>query len=345
MKEVAINWDAKSLSYLGVFFAVFLISLLIDMTANRRKTEITMRNALAWTGIWMLVSFTFAGVTYAFFGQQAASLYISGFFLEKTLAVDNLFAFVAVFASFGLMDKKDQHLQHPILHWGIVGAIVFRGIFLVLLGAILAIPSPWHEWIITVTGAIVLATAWKMWKGQEEEDPDYSQHWSVRFVKKFFPVEPSLADGKFFVRQGKKLAVTIPFLCLVCIEVVDVIFAFDSMPAIAAVVHETPLMITSCLMAVAGLRALYFALVAMKNAFCHLEKAVILMLVYIGAKIILKAWNLIGPAAESTRKPWFDITPEMNLVIIALFIIAGVAGSYIWPEKDEEEVDSSESLN
>lgn len=325
MKDITIPWNAHSLSYLAVFGVIFLVSLFVDMFAHRGHKGISVKNALVWTGIWMLVSVAFAGVTWAYFGQQAASLYLSGFFLEKTLAIDNLFALMAVFASFGLMDAKDQHYQHRILHWGIIGAIVFRVIFLIGLGAILSIPSPWHEWIITATGLLVGYTAWSMWKAQDQDDPDYSQHWSVKLVRRFFPVEPSVADGKFFVRQGKKWAVTIPFLCLVCIEFVDVAFAFDSMPAIAAVVHEPPLMITGCLMAIAGLRALYFALLAAKNHLVHLEKAVIALLVYITIKIIGSAWH------------WFHISPEINLLVIGIFVAAGVAASYIWPAKSDEE--------
>lgn len=319
----------EEVGYLATFAIVFCVSLTMDIFMHRKHKEVSIANAAAWTGIWMLISIGFAGVTYLFLGEEKAWLYLSGWFLEKTLAVDNLIAFSAIFASFKLAEKQFEHLQHRILHWGIIGAIVFRVFFLCIIGFLLALPHEFHKWIMTAASLIILFTAYKM-AFKEDKDVDYSKHWSVRWTRWLIPVREDLADGKFFAKKddgkgGTRWAVTVPFLCLVCVEVVDVLFAFDSMPAIAAVCKDPVIMCTATLMAAAGLRALYFVILAAQHALCHLEKAVIALLVFIAVKVICAEWGL------------FHISNMWNLAIVGSFLLAGVLASFLWPEKKEEE--------
>jgi len=237
-----------------------------------------MKDAAIWSCVWVLCAMSFAGFVYWNRGIEAAGLYVTGYVLEKALAVDNLFAFYLIFKSFGLTLEKNQPLQHRILYYGIIGAIALRVVFLGS-GALIVNLG---QWVLIVFAAIVLYTVWKMWKsGDDDEEEDYTKHWSVNMVKGFTKVNPSIESKRFFLR-----GVTPLFLCLVCIEVCDVMFAFDSMPVIVAVVRDPYLMITSSLWAAAGLRSLYFLLVAAQNKFWALDKAIMILLIFVSVKLI-----------------------------------------------------------
>jgi tellurite resistance protein TerC len=257
----------------------------------------------------------FAAYVYWSQGAEAGSLYVTGYVLEKALAVDNLFAFFLIFKSFGLTTHQNQPLQHRILYWGILGAILFRILFLGL-GAFIVNLSPY---VLIGFALVVLWTVWKMWSGgdDDEEEEDYTNHWSVKIVKKFARVNPSIESHKFF-SQG----VTPLFLCLVCIEVCDVIFAFDSMPVIIAVVKDPYLMITSSLWAAAGLRSLYFLLIAAQNIFWALEKAVMVLLVFVACK-------LIGSGLG------YHLPNLISLIVVALILSTGIILSLAKPKQKE----------
>jgi tellurite resistance protein TerC len=211
------------------FLAPFILAVWIDLRSHRKGQALTMKDAAIWSGIWVLCAMSFGYFVYWARGMEAASLYFTGYVLEKALAVDNLFAFFLIFKSFGLTLEQNQHLQHRILYWGILGAIIFRIVFLGA-GALIVNLSPY---VLVAFALIVLWTVYKMWRsGDDDDEVDYTSHWSVNLVKKFAQVNPSIASGRFF--NG---GVTPLFLCLVCIEVCDVIFAFDSMPVIVAVVR------------------------------------------------------------------------------------------------------------
>lgn len=276
---------------IAVFLVPFLIAIFIDLNSHRKGHAITMKDAAIWSMIWVVCSAAFAGFVWWHRGAEAASLYATGYVLEKALAVDNLFAFYLIFKSFGLIAENNQHFQHRILYWGIIGAIFFRIIFLGV-GAFIVNLSPY---ILVLFALVVLWTVWKMWKsGDDNEEIDYSQHWSVHMVRKLTHVNPSIESGHFFSK-----GVTPLFLCLICIEVCDVVFAFDSMPVIIAVVSDPYLMITSSLWAAAGLRSLYFLLVAAQNKFWALDKAVMVLLVFVAFKLIGSAFGYHLPNVVS----------------------------------------------
>jgi tellurite resistance protein TerC len=237
--------------------------------------------------------------------------------------------FIAIFASFSIRPE----FQHRVLYYGIIGAVVMRLIFVGLGGSIIAV---FGKWALTVFGLFVLWTAWKMWQQSRQdvhELEDYSDHWSVRMTRKLFPVYPQLDGHKFFTRQNGVLMATPLFLCLVTVEIGDVMFAFDSVPAIFAlfagvnppldIATQTFLVYTSNIFAILGLRSLYFLLAAANRFLRHLEKAVIAILAFIGIKMLAGVAGLM------------HISPEMNLFIVLGLLTAGIVGSILSPRKEE----------
>lgn len=299
---------------ISAFLLPFLVAIWVDLRAHKSGEAVTMKDAAIWSAIWVVCAMCFAGFIWWNRGSADASLYVTGYVLEKALAVDNLFAFFLIFKSFGLTLEQNQPLQHRILYWGILGAILFRILFLGL-GAFIVNLSPY---VLVAFALVVLWTVYKMWRsGDDDDEVDYTGHWSVNLVKRFSRVNPSIESHRFFSH-----GVTPLFLCLVCIEVCDVIFAFDSMPVIVAVVRDPYLMITSSLWAAAGLRSLYFLLVAAQNKFWALEKAVMLLLVFVAGKLIGSAFGHHLPNAVS-------------LAIVAVILSSGVIWSLVAPEPDE----------
>jgi tellurite resistance protein TerC len=298
------------------FLVPFVIAIWIDLRSHRAGQAITMKDAAMWSAIWIACAMAFAGFIWWERDGESASLYVTGYVLEKALAVDNLFAFFLIFKSFGLTLEHNQPLQHRILYWGILGAIVFRVLFLGI-GAIIVNLSPY---VLIGFALVVLWTVYKMWRsGGDDEEVDYTNHWSVNLVKKFAHVNPSIDSHRFF-HHG----VTPLFLCLICIEVCDLVFAFDSMPVIIAVVRDPYLMITSSLWAAAGLRSLYFLLVAAQNKFWALEKAVMLLLVFVSCKLIGAAFH-------------YHLPNVVSLSIVALILGTGIFWSLKFPAPAEEE--------
>lgn len=211
-----------------------------------------------------------------------------------------------IFASFGLTTVVNQHFQHKILYWGIIGAIIFR-VFILGFGAMVV---NFSSYVLVAFAAIILYTVWKMWKSESsDEETDYTKHWSVNLVQRFCKVNPSIDSGRFFTN-----GVTPLFLCMVCVEVCDVLFAFDSVPTIIAVVKDPYLMITASLWAAAGLRSLYFLLVAAQNEFWALPKAIMMLLIFVAGKLTAGAFDIHVPNS-------------ISLAIIATLIISGVVYS------------------
>lgn len=298
------------------FIIPFLLAIWIDLRAHRSSHVITMKDAAMWSVIWIICAMAFGGFIWWERGGESASLYVTGYVLEKALAVDNLFAFFLIFKSFGLTLEQNQPLQHRILYWGILGAIVFRIVFLGA-GALIVNLSPF---VLVAFALIVLWTVYKMWtSGGDDNEVDYTNHWSVNMVKKFARINPSIESKRFFSNGATPL-----FLCLVCIEVCDVIFAFDSMPVIVAVVRDPFLMITSSLWAAAGLRSLYFLLIAAQNKFWALEKAVMLLLVFVSAKLIGSAFG-------------YHLPNVVSLSIVGAILATGIIWSLKFPILDAEE--------
>ena len=342
----------------AVFIILSVGAILIDLYAHRSDKPMSLKSASLWTVFWILVSLAFAGFLAWHHGATAASLFITGYALEKVLSVDNLFVMMAIFAWF----KVPEGYRHRVLYWGIIGAIIFRMIFVVIGTGLLAL-GPFVEIIF----ALVIAwTAVMMLKGGDDGDEieDYSDHLAYRLVHRFFPVWPRLYGHNFFL-NSRELAdaqaknpqehlelagedtkhpeqshphamkagawVATPLLlCLAVIEISDVMFAFDSVPAVIAVSREPLIVYSAMMFAILGLRTMYFVLEALKGYLVHLEKAVIVLLFFIAAKLALSATN-------HYLHHGLDISPLASLIVVIVVLLAGVVASLLYPEKETKE--------
>lgn len=309
------------------FMAIVVICLWVDLHAHKADQPISMRNALLWSIFWIALACAFGvyvGVTH---GIGHASLYFSGYLLEKSLSVDNLFVIMAIFSSFSI---KDQ-FQHRVLYYGIVGALVLRMVFVAAGNSLVQMFGPYA---LAAFGLFVLWSAWKMWqhmRAPQEEVQDYSAHWAVRFTQRVVPVAHHLHGHDFFVKEpahadqpGGKLVwkATPLLLCLVVVEISDVMFAFDSIPAIIAITQDPFLVYTSNIFAILGLRSLYFLMAAAKRYLVHLEKAVIAILAFIGVKMLLSVAGLA------------HLSPLVSLAVVMGLLAAGIVASLVFPNRD-----------
>lgn len=282
------------------------ISLLIDILGHGKT--LTHKEAVGWSAFWVAVGLGFGGIIYLLAGSVAASEYYSGYIMEKVLSVDNLMVFIAVFACFGV---KNLSAMHKVLTAGIIGAIVFRGIFVGAGNYLFQL----HWSIQCLFGAAVWWAAWKTIKGGDDEEEHFEKSWYIRLLKRVHPFTPDSSSGNFFVRSGGVRYLTPLLLCVVTIEFVDILFAFDSVPAVIAVSKETPIIYSAMMMAVLGLRALFFLMRAAVDTLVHLDKAVAVVLVYIGAKLCLGAAGI-------------HIDPNLSLGIILATISCGIIASF-----------------
>lgn len=324
-----------------IFFTVIAGSLYLDLVAHNKSKEISVQDAMKWSVFWIGLAICFYAYLWLRFSKQWADLYFTGYVLEKSLSLDNLIVFMAIFASFGIKDV----LQHKILYWGILGALVFRAIF-VMIGTGLFLASPWVGFIFAI---FVAWSAVKMLQGggdNEDEIEDYSQHWSVRLTGKLMPVYTKLHLDRFFLKHTEikeigsgdsvtrngLIYATPAFLCLIAIETSDIAFAFDSVPAVIAVTQEPLLVYSAMIFAILGLRSLYFVLAALTKYLVHLEKSVIILLFFIAGKMGLQSWNhAIGDTG-------LHISPNISLIIVLGILSLGVLASVIFPEPQAEVV-------
>ena len=303
-----------------LFFAIVAAALIVDLFAHRQDKPIPARSAALWSAGWIALSLAFAvyiGITH---GWGDSSLFVTAYLLEKSLSVDNLFVIMAVFASFSVPDA----FQHRVLYYGILGALVLRLFFISAGTAMIQVFGPYA---LAAFALFVLWSAWKMWtamnKKDEEEIVDYSNHWSVRWTRRIIPVHPRLDGHNFFTRQNGRHFATPLLLCLIAVEIADIMFAFDSVPAVLTVTQEPFLVYTSNIFAILGLRSLYFLLSAAVRYLKHLEKAIIGILVFIGLKMLLDVTGVIG-----------HLHPALNLAVVGLLLALGVMAS-ILDKRDE----------
>ena len=332
---------------MAVFVGLAVGALLLDMVTHRGDKPISLVKASMWSIFWIAISLAFAGFLYVQHGPDVASLFVTGYALEKVLSVDNLFVFMAIFAWF----KVPDGLRHRVLYWGIIGAIVFRGVFVAIGTGLLAF-GPWVEVVFAV---IVAWTAVMMLRagGDDEEEEDYSKHMAYRFAQKLFPVWPKLHGNNFFVtrkdlqaelqkpeNKGMTLAAKgtlfAPplFLCLVVAEVSDILFAFDSVPAVIAVSREPLIVYSAMLFAILGLRTMYFVLEALKRYLVHLEKSVIALLFFIAVKLGLNA-------TDHMFHHGYTIDANTSLMIVMVVLVIGVIASLIFPGKEEAQPENN----
>jgi len=344
------------LDTVAIFVSVFVFSLIIDLVQHRGHKEVSVKDAGVWSVFWVGLSLAFYGWIVYRHGSEWGSMFLTGYVLEKTLSIDNLMVFIAVFKFF----RIQSGLQHRILYFGILGAIIFRFVFVAIGTGFLKIAGPWA---LLVFGFFVLWAGIQMLRGGDDdgdEEPDYQKMGLVRFFQRFYPVFPKLMGAKFFVTKEEAEAeakkdpslassltakatkyMTPAFVCLLVIEGSDVLFAFDSVPAVIAVTQEPLLVYTAMIFAILGLRSLYFILLVLTKYLAHLEKAIIYVLFFIAAKMFLEAYHKFH---EMGWAPWdlpIHISPNISMVIVLSMLALGVVASFIWPAKDEPEAPAS----
>jgi TerC family integral membrane protein len=266
--------------WMWVAFNVFvLVMLAVDLgVLHRRAHEVALKEALVWSGIWIALALLFALGVYSWDGPQAALEFLTGYLIEKSLSVDNIFVFVLIFSYF----KVPARYQHTVLFWGILGALVMRAIFIF---AGIALLQQLH-WILYVFGALLILTGIKMATEKDKEiHPDKNP--LLKLFRRLVPVTEDYHADHFFVKQAGHYAATPLFIVLLVVETTDVIFAVDSIPAILGITMDPFLVYTSNVFAILGLRALYFALAGVVRLFHYLHYGLSAILVFVGAKMLL----------------------------------------------------------
>ncbi len=327
--------------------------LAIDLKSFGRKGqhEVSISEALHMTLVWIVVSLLFCAGIYFFYPidpHQKALEFLSGYLIEKSLSVDNLFVFLMLFTFFGV----ERKYQHEVLFWGIIGALVLRSIFIFLGAAVVTR----FEWVLAIFGVFLLYSGAKMFTHDEEAQPDPSRNIFVRLFRRFFPVADRMHGGKFFIREAKdkehdverdnanhhsasphseqqrgknyqlstvnyQLKATPLFVALLVIETSDIAFAVDSIPAVFSVTQDPFIVLTSNIFAILGLRALYFALAAIAKYFAYLKYGLGIVLIFVGIKLLLHC--------HLPYVPHIEISTGLSLLIIFGTITISILASVV----------------
>ena len=300
-----------------IFNGIVILLLLIDLGIFHREAEkVSVRQALLWSAFWIALSMAFNGWIYHEFGQEKALEFLAGYILEKSLSVDNLFVFLLIFSYF----KVPGELQHRVLFFGIIGALVLRGIF-IYLGVTLVNE---FSWILYVFGAFLVYSGFKL-LGSGDDDEANPENAIVRRLRKRLRMTDGFRDQKFFVIEDGVKKATPLLLVLVAVETSDVLFAVDSIPAVFGVTKDPFIVYTSNVMAILGLRALYFALAGLIEYFHYLNYGLAAILIFIGAKML--------------GEKWLHLPISVELGIIAALLGASVAASLLFPKVPKDEPD------
>ena len=303
--------------YFWVGFHVFIFMMLaLDLGVFHKHThKIPVREAIAWSVVWITLALLFNLFIYYEFGKIKALEFLTGYVIEYSLSVDNIFIFILIFSYFAV---KPQY-QHKILFWGIIGALVMRGMFIF---AGVALINRFH-WIVLIFGGFLVFTGIKMLFDKESEvDPE--KNVIVKFFKKYFPVTHTIEGDKLFVTHEGKLFATPLFLVLIIIETSDLLFAVDSIPAILAISQDRFIVYTSNIFAILGLRSLYFALAGIMGLFHYLKVGLAFVLSFVGLKMLLAFFK-------------FEIPIVASLLTIVGILLVSILASVIIPEKSSEE--------
>lgn len=300
--------------WLWAGFILFVLGMLaIDLLVfNKKKHEITIRESLAWTVFWILLSILFGIGIYFYMGSQASLHYYTGYLIEKSLSMDNLFVFLLIFRYFNIPDRY----QHEVLFFGILGALIMRFIFIIAGVALIN----HFSWIIYVFGAFLLYTGTKMiFQKDKEVHPDKNP--VIRLLGRFLPVTHHFKEDKFIIKKRGLYIATPLLVVLLVIETTDVIFAMDSIPAILAITRDTFIVFSSNVFAILGLRALYFGLAGIMELFHHLHYGLSGILIFVGLKMI--------------ASDYIHISNITSLIVIASFLVIAIVVSVLFPPKKE----------
>ena len=305
----------SSSTWLWLGFSIFIVTMLsLDLGLfNRKAHSIKYREAWIWSGVWVTLAMIFCGLVFHYQGSTRGLEFLTGYLIELSLSVDNLFVFLLIFSFF----KVPARFQHRVLFWGVMGALVMR-LTMIFVGA--ALINRFH-WIIYIFGAFLVYTGIKMFRHDEVEiQPD--QNIAVRIVTKFLPITRHYDEEKFFTTVNGKRTGTLLLLVLMVVEVTDLVFAVDSIPAIFAITRDTFIVYTSNVFAILGLRSMYFLLAGVVEKFRYLRIGLAIVLTFIGVKMLVVA---VG----------FHIPIWVSLVFVAAVLLGSVLLSLLIPAKPD----------
>ena len=305
-------------NWLWVGFSLFiLIMLSLDLGLfNRKAHTIRYREAWIWTGVWVTLAMIFAFLVFSYQGSQRGFEFLTGYIIELSLSVDNLFVFLLIFSYF----KVPAKFQHRVLFWGVMGALFMR-LTMIFVGA--ALIDRFH-WIIYIFGGFLVYTGIKMFR-QEEVDVHPDQNPVVRLVTRFLPISHQYEEQKFFTMKNVKRTGTLLLLVLIVVEVTDLVFAVDSIPAIFAITTDTFIVYTSNVFAILGLRSMYFLLAGVVEKFRYLRVGLAIVLTFIGFKMLLGATGLHIPI-------------KFSLGFVAMVLVGSVLASLWFPPKGDTTI-------
>ena len=289
----------------AVTLTIFAVLIAVDLIVTRNPGRGGLRAAAVLSGLWVAAGLAFGGFLWLWRGQSTAGEYFAGYLLEKALSVDNIFVFVLLFASLAV----PAALQRRVLYLGVVGALVLRGGFIAAGGALIEHLS----WIFYVFGALVLLAGVRMFRAPDAGSPGPTL--IVRGLRRFLPVTSDYHGGRFLTRSGGKMMATPLLVALVAIEVTDVVFALDSIPAVFGVTRDLFVVFTSNAFAVLGLRALYFLLAGSIERFCYLRQGLAVLLAFIGVKMLIS--------------PFVELPVTLSLAVIAV-VVGGAVTASLW---------------
>lgn len=290
-----------------VFNLFVLLAVALDLAVfHRRAHKIALREALSWSLVWIALAVVFGLGVFRFYGPQPALEFFTGYVIEKALSMDNLFVFLVIFRVFAVKDE----FQHRVLAYGILGALILRGIMIAAGAALL------HrfDWIMYVFGAfIIYAGLHMLFQGRAADHPE--KNFLVRYLSKHLPLTRDYRQQKFFVRESGKLFATPLFLVLLVVEITDVTFAVDSIPAVFGITRDPFIVYSSNVFAILGLRALYFLLAAVLEKLAYIKVGLAVVLIFVGAKMIVEPWLHISVA----------VSLAIVMGILAVSVIASLA--------------------
>jgi tellurite resistance protein TerC len=273
-----------SLLIWSVFIVFILFILALDLGVFHKKSHsVGFKESIIWSLVWIALAMVFNSVIYFWRGENDAMLFLTGYVIEKSLSVDNLFVFLLIFSYF----KIPNQYQHKILFYGILGALIMRALFI---WAGISILTKF-QWVIYLFGAFLIFSGLKMLRPGDEEH-DLEKSWVIIWTKKIFPTSAYFHDDKFFVKLHTGWAITPLFITLIFVEFSDVVFAIDSIPAIIGITSDPFLVFTSNVFAILGLRSLYFALKGFADIFHYLKYGLSFILIFIGGKMIATFWHV-----------------------------------------------------
>lgn len=310
----------------GIFGVVIILFLAVDLgLVHKGAKKITQKDALLQTIFWVLVSCVFGALIYFYGGGQKDALeFFSAYVTEKALSVDNIFVILLILRYFNV---KEEY-YHDILFWGILGAIVFRAVF-IFLGALLI--GEFH-WILYIFGVFLIYSGVKIFNEDEDMDIEPDKNPLVKYARKVLPISKEDKDGKFIFFENKKLWFTPLFIVIILIESTDLIFAVDSIPAVFAISQNEFVIYTSNIFAIMGLRAMFFLLANILDKFYLLQKGLSIVLIFIGAKMLLEIIHVEVPIL-------------LSFALIIGSLVAAVVLSLMFPQKVEEKEEETEVVS